>query len=71
MKFKSVKIVGIDIGKHTMVLSWIIPEFGFGTTTYWFGGDKIEVDTETLNKDSIKQILDAFVEKLLAAEVIG
>lgn len=52
----------------TIRFEWVIEEFGFGETTFYYKDGKLMCDSETLSKESIKKILCAFVDK---AELIS
>ena len=48
--------------KEIIMFAWGVRDFGFGTTTFYYKGDKLMCNNETMSKESIKQLLCAFVD---------
>jgi hypothetical protein len=49
-------------GTETIMFSWGIKGFGFGSTTFYYENEKLFCDNETLTKDQIKLLLCEFVD---------
>ncbi len=63
---EDIKWVDTDDGeenKVSIMFAWGIEKFGFGTTTFYYDGDKLMCDNEAMSKEMIKKILCAFVDK--------
>jgi hypothetical protein len=47
---------------ESIMFSWSIKNFGFGTTTFYYDQGNLFCDSETMSKDEIKKLLCRFVD---------
>ena len=65
-KEEDIKYVVTDDGeenKVSIMFSWGIDGFGFGTTTFYYKDDKLMCDNETMSREMIKMILCKFIDE--------